>query len=69
MSVFQGREAFPPMIAKVSIKAVGAKLVKNADCIVFEPFLNPKDINFFTPESIDSNQVLFYCLKPSYLIF
>ena len=38
-SVFQGSVEVPPIIAKVSIMAAGARAVKKADWIVFDPFL------------------------------
>jgi hypothetical protein len=66
-SVFHGKLAVPPMIAKVSIKAVGANAVKNVDCTVFEPFLKEKLKIFLKPEAIDPIKVFFSDFTPSYL--
>jgi hypothetical protein len=70
ISVWKGREADPPMMARVSMTAAGARAVKKELCIMLEDFRRVNEVMFLNIEEIDSAQVLsFLVYIPSFLIF
>lgn len=67
---WKGKVALPPIIAKVSIAAVGATVVKNELCMIFDDFLNAYEDTFLTAEKNDSPQLLLLPKSiPSFLAF
>lgn len=62
---FHGTVAIPPTIANVSMSAAGATAVKNVDCIILDPFLNPKLNSFLIPDIKAPPQVAFSLWSPS----